>query len=170
MTPAQERQIDECEVFLLGGGTPQELRDLGYAEAAIQRAVRNAAKSNYGGRRMADRARLPHRRPNVSGQVRWNGIEIAVTVGYDPVTGEAREVFASGSRFGSDLQAVIDDACVVISLALQFGARPADLSRSLGTIPSLYDPEQSECASVIGAIVQHVIAEAQQTPIPGDAA
>jgi len=113
-----------------------------------------------------DRKKLPHRRPNITGVMQWAGRHITVTIGYDPVSGNAREVFASGARFGSDVQAVIDDACVVISLALQFGVEPVGLSRSLGTMPNPYDPEREERSSVIGVIVDYLIAESRQNPMP----
>jgi hypothetical protein len=82
----------------------------------------------------------------------WNGHVFAITAGYAP-NGRVREVFASGLRGGSDIQRLVDDACVVISLALQFGARPGDLLRSLGTVPDPRDENASLPASVLGVIV-----------------
>lgn len=67
-----------------------------------------------------------------------------------------REVFASGTRTGSDMQHMIDDACVVISLALQFGALPGDLRRSLGTVPDPVQGMAETPASVIGAILRAI--------------
>jgi hypothetical protein len=105
------------------------------------------------------RERLPDRRPSETRAVAWRGGALAVTAGFDPATGAVREVFASGYRFGSDLQATIDDACVIVSIALQHGARPAELRRSLGTVPALGDAGPGEePASVLGAIVGALLA------------
>lgn len=100
------------------------------------------------------RQRLPDRRPCETRAMVWRGVEIAVTVGFDPASGEPREVFATGYRYGSDLAAALDDACVVISLALQWGARVADLQRSLGRVEVPAPGGLTvEPASVIGAVV-----------------
>lgn len=98
---------------------------------------------------------LAPRRPAVTVGLRWNGHAFAVTVGYSP-DGKVREVFASGTRTGSDMQRMIDDACVVISLALQFGALPGDLGRSLGSVPDPADGMAETPASVIGAILRAI--------------
>jgi len=98
------------------------------------------------------RERLPDRRPAVTGEVVWSGHRIAVSAGF-LADGRVGEVFASGARYGSDLQRLLDDACVVISLALQHGARPADLGRSLGRLPVPGSEEAHEPASVLGAVV-----------------
>lgn len=39
LTDSQRAQVDACVDILMSGGTPQELRDLGYAEAAIRLAL-----------------------------------------------------------------------------------------------------------------------------------
>jgi hypothetical protein len=98
------------------------------------------------------RERLPDRRPSVTVGLSWAGHPFSVTVGFAS-DGRVLEVFASGARSGSDMQRLIDDACVVISLAMQHGACPGDLSRSLGSMP---DPSAGMVeipASVIGAII-----------------
>lgn len=105
------------------------------------------------------RERLADRRPSVTFGLSWHGHAFAVTAGYSPY-GRVREVFASGTRTGSDMQRMIDDACVVISLALQFGALPGDLRRSLGSIPDPAAGMAETPASVIGAIL-HAIARAE---------
>lgn len=99
------------------------------------------------------RERLADRRPAVTVGVCWHGHVFSVTVGYAP-DGRVREVFASGPRTGSDMQRMIDDACVVISLALQFGALPGDLRRSLGSVPDPAAGMAEAPASVIGAILR----------------
>lgn len=105
------------------------------------------------------RKRLPARRQSETRSFVWRGSALAVTVGFDPATGAIREVFASGYLVGSDMHATIDDACVIVSIALQRGARPAELLRSLGTVPDRRDASTvEEPASVLGAVVRALMA------------
>jgi hypothetical protein len=101
---------------------------------------------------MAERRRLPDRRPNVTVEVNHGGFRLAVTVGFD-LGGRPLEVFASGTRIGTDLGHVLADACVLMSLALQHGCPPERLVRTLGRVP---EPgggaEASRPASVVGAV------------------
>lgn len=108
---------------------------------------------------MTARARLPDRRPNLTRSIAWQGREIVVTAGFDPASGVLREVFAAGAKEGSDMAMVLADACVVISLALQFGARPGDLAHSLGRVPAWgADGAEGEApASAIGAVVEALV-------------
>lgn len=107
---------------------------------------------------MSGRAILPTRRPNVTVEVAHGGHAFTVTVGYD-LTGRVREVFAGGTRIGTDLAHVIADACVALSLALQHGARPADLGRSMGVVPDLARGGDAVLpASVLGAICAAMVA------------
>ncbi|KZY05258.1 hypothetical protein A3764_14265 [Sulfitobacter sp. HI0129] len=43
LTPAMQAQIDQCRRMLAEGANPQDMRDLGYAQAAINAAI-NAEK------------------------------------------------------------------------------------------------------------------------------
>lgn len=109
---------------------------------------------------MAERRKLPHRRPSITRDVIWARTQgehrFSVTIGFDPETGAVREVFASGAR-GSDMDATIADACVIISHALQYGARAAAMSSSMLKVS---DPssggDASLHASVAGAIMDCV--------------
>lgn len=105
------------------------------------------------------RERLPDRRPSATVSLSWHGHAFAVSVGY-AVDGRVREVFASGMRGGSDMQRLVDDACVVISIALQCGASSGDLRRSIGSVPDPAAGMAETPASVIGAILG-VVAELQ---------
>ena len=95
---------------------------------------------------------LPNRRPSATVDVAFG----TVTVGFDAL-GQPREVFANGPKEGSDMQATIADACVVISIALQHGVPPAALGKSLGSVPDWNGAIRP--ASAIGIIVA-AIAEA----------
>ena len=115
------------------------------------------------------RQSLPHRRPSVTRDIIWQrgdgGHVLTVTIGFDPATAAAREVFAGG-RAGSDLAAVIAESCVLVSLALQRGARAEDLSHSLLRVPSLTGGPDTH-ASPIGAIVA-AVQEAQMLEAQDD--
>ena len=81
-----------------------------------------------------ERAPLPPRRPSVTREVEIGGRRITVTVGFY-LDGRPGEVFAGGHKEGSEMQRVMDDACVIISVALQHGVRPVALAASLGLAP-----------------------------------
>jgi hypothetical protein len=109
------------------------------------------------------RERLPDRRPSVTVTLDWSGHVFAITAGH-AADGRVREVFASGLRGGSDMQRLVEDACVVISIALQWGAGPGDLKRSLGSVPDSADETIAKPASVIGAIVAAIEQLEASTP------
>ena len=97
------------------------------------------------------RARLPDRRQNQTFRVAGEWGAFTITVGYDSA-GQAREVFADGFKNG--IESLADDACVLISIALQHGISPAELRKSLGTVPDLARGEFAEKpASLIGEIL-----------------
>ena len=83
---------------------------------------------------MTARARLPNRRPSVT-----QTLEVAnqafATVGFDE-HGRPREVFLTGAKEGSLLAAILTDAAVVISVALQHGVPGAALAKSVGRLPA----------------------------------
>jgi hypothetical protein len=97
---------------------------------------------------------LPHRRPSATIDAEFRGFPMAITIGYDPTTGVSREVFANAGRSGSDMQATLADACVLVSIALQHGVTPAALAKSLGRVPDpMRGEDATDHASPIGVIV-----------------
>ena len=76
------------------------------------------------------RQKLPERRLSVT---RLMGDEYHVSFGWDPRTSALREVFIKGSRIGSDMEMLLDNASVVLSLALQYGVPVDQLVHSLDT-------------------------------------
>lgn len=102
-----------------------------------------------------DRERLPQRRPSETFVLSHGGHEFSVTVGYS-LDGRPLEVFAGGSKIGTDVGHILADACVVISLALQHGACPVQLARSLLRVPDLQAGEEGATvpASIVGRIVE----------------
>jgi hypothetical protein len=59
-----------------------------------------------------------------------------VTFGFDE-NGELREVFCADFKAGSDMHAVVTDACILLSRLLQHGDSSTELARTLCNPPSL---------------------------------
>lgn len=100
------------------------------------------------------RTPLPHRRQNMTLDIGFKAHRFSVCVGYD-AAGAPREVFADMERGGgSDMHALLADACVIISIALQHGLTQEQLAKSLGVVPAFHDGLEVEAhASPIGAII-----------------
>ncbi len=99
------------------------------------------------------RVRLPDRRRNLVRDIAFGGQTFTVSVGYDDA-GQPLEVFTDGQKTGSTMAAFIDDACIVISIALQHGIAPDALARSLSTVPVWENGVKGEGpASPVGAIL-----------------
>lgn len=102
------------------------------------------------------RRRLPNRRLHVTEEIAAaDGMRITATVGFDPYgdgDGAPAELFLSGgedgkgAKVGSVMAAILEDACVVISVALQHGIPVEALRRSVS----------SDRASPIGAALELV--------------
>lgn len=111
---------------------------------------------------MTARQRLPNRRCAATRELAWGQHHFSVTVGFDMDTGAVREVFvADGGRSGTDLQNTLQDACVVVSVALQYGVPVEALTRSLGRVPAPFGGGDVP-ASAIGAVLEAVAQEAGQ--------
>ena len=101
------------------------------------------------------RTLLPSRRPSETISVTWQTetgqFDFDITAGFDPATGRLAEVFYSdGMKTGTQLQASIQDTCIIVSIALQHGATVADLSKSLGEVEVM---GQKMPASIVDAIL-----------------
>lgn len=97
------------------------------------------------------RTPLPNRRPNQTIATAWQNHHLTITIGYD-LNAAPREVFADTAK-GGQMADTLDDACVLISIALQHGVTPAALAKSLGRTPNL-QAEGDGPASAIGAILE----------------
>jgi hypothetical protein len=83
---------------------------------------------------------------------------IVATIGFD-AAGRPAELFLSGAKDGSGMAAILDDASVVISVALQHGVRAADLA-NISRAPDAMG--RITAASAIGAALDLLVAyEAQ---------
>ncbi len=100
------------------------------------------------------RERLPDRRPNETVDIEFEQVPYAITIGFFS-DGRCGEVFTHGAKVGSAMDGLLDDACVALSILLQFGAEPAQLAASMGSLGA-----DRGRASVIGVIID-TLAERQ---------
>ena len=107
------------------------------------------------------RERLPDRRPNETLDLVYDGTLYAVTVGFQPDTGAPREIFTHGARVGSSMDAILGDACILLSILLQHRVEPAALARSMGRLG-----RGGQAASVIGALTGLLAERAQDRGAP----
>ncbi len=105
---------------------------------------------------MKERRRLPNRRPNQTFELVRDRTTFAVTIGYDPVTKEAREVFTHGAKVGSMMDAILDDSCILLSVALQHGITASSLTESMG-----YHGVDNEPSSIVRRLV-NLLAEQEK--------
>ena len=83
------------------------------------------------------RTRLPNRRKSHIETLEAAGQEFTACIGFDPETGQPRELFLDGGKQGSQVDALLSDAATAISIALQYGTPPAALVKSVGRLPGL---------------------------------
>ena len=103
------------------------------------------------------RQRLPDRRKSETIDVVWADKTWHVSIGFD-AQGCARELFADGSKIGSEMEALLDDACILLSMLLQSGWQARELVDKLSR--EAIDPK-APAASILGLIVK-VAAAAEQ--------
>lgn len=94
-----------------------------------------------------NRRRLPNRRPSVTAELIHDGRAYAVSLGFDPADAWLGEVFAHGAKVGSNMDGILDDACIALSLLQQHGVDAAILANSMGRLGDGATP-----ASIIGAV------------------
>lgn len=104
------------------------------------------------------RKTLPNRRPSITVETEWQGHRLSVTVGFNPKNGTASEVFADTAS-GGQMQAALRDGCIVASIAMQHGASPAALAKSMSRVADYTGAEGP--ASPMGAIME-IVAEMQE--------
>ena len=105
---------------------------------------------------MTHRAILPNRRPSTTAETEWAGHRITVTIGLHPTTGEPMEIFADLEN-GGDIASVCRDAAVALSLALQHGASPAALDKTMTRVPAWVNGAEAQApASPIGTIIAEI--------------
>lgn len=92
------------------------------------------------------------------------GLPLTVSIGFFD-DGRPGECFITGPKSGSQMNALLHDAAILISRALQAGQTPADLARSMCRVPAAPDPgltnepgEAERPASAIGAVLEALCA------------
>lgn len=103
------------------------------------------------------RRRLPERRPSETRRLAWAGRTIFVTVGYDPSDGAPKEIFyAGGYRGGSDMEILVSDLCIALSVMLQHEAVTAEtLGKSMSETFDLLTGDPAP-ASVLGVLLDEL--------------
>lgn len=108
------------------------------------------------------RQKLPNRRPCITETIEVKdapgaqGQRFHLTVGFDPATGNPREMFLMGPKSGTQMAALAHDGSILASLAMQNGKTAAELVKSLSQIELMAG--QGAPASAIGAALA-VVAE-----------
>ena len=102
-------------------------------------------------RRLTETRRVVHTTPDGRETV------VSVSIGYDPAEPlRPREVFYdAGYRSGADLEFVVQDLCVIVSLLLQHGVDPREIGRSLSVS---YGPDEApHHGSLAGTIAAELL-------------
>lgn len=104
------------------------------------------------------RRHLPPRRHSETRRLAWAGQTIHVTVGYDNATLDPREIFYSGGyRSGSDMEALVSDLCIALSVMLQHeGVTAASLGKSMGETFDVRTGEPMP-ASILGLLLEELV-------------
>lgn len=100
------------------------------------------------------RERPPPRRHLETRKVELFGRSYHLSVGRYP-DGRPCEVFARGAKAGSEMDALLDDACILVSMLLQLGA----------SLDSLADLFARDGESVVGALVRELQAAPLNWPV-----
>lgn len=104
------------------------------------------------------RTRLPNRREQFTETIVVRNKAYDASVGFDPHSGQPKELFFAGAKEGSEMAAVLADAAVIVSVALQCGVPAAKLARSLAREPAVGEGEEIEtAASPIGAALDLLV-------------
>ncbi|WP_419738559.1 hypothetical protein [Ruegeria sp.] len=107
---------------------------------------------------MTDRIPLPDRRPGETRKLTWAGKTIFVTIGYGADHMTPLEIFYdSGYRSGSDMEALVSDLCIALSVMLQHeGVTAASLARSMSRAFDLRTGAEKP-ASILGLLLDELI-------------
>ena len=109
------------------------------------------------------RQRLPNRREQVTEEIRWlepGGQLYKVSIGLDDER-IVREIWIRSTKIGSDMEALLDDACVLVSRLLQNGAPLEVIVRTLGREGA--DPS-SPSASILGYALKRALEMTKPAP------
>ena len=116
------------------------------------------------------RQKLKDRRAVVTSKVEHTNatgdkIELLISFGFDD-EGQVREVFSANPMVGSDIHAILTDACILISIYLQTGGEPERLVRSLGENRE-EGKDRGPPSSILGSIARAIV-DIQQSANKGE--
>ena len=98
------------------------------------------------------RQRLPNRRHSATTRIEHKGQSFFLTFGLDE-SFRVVEVFGNSSKLSSDMDFLVADACIMISVALQNGVFIHDLKKSVKKQPNEVEGLPDRPASLIGVIL-----------------
>ncbi|WP_419738599.1 hypothetical protein [Ruegeria sp.] len=103
------------------------------------------------------RTPLPDRRPGETRKLTWAGQSVFVTIGYGADHMTPLEIFYdSGYRSGSDMEALVSDLCIALSVMLQHeGVTAASLARSMSRAFDLRTGAEKP-ASILGLLLEEI--------------
>jgi len=96
------------------------------------------------------RQRLKNRRFNETFEFEHGGVRFTASYGRDE-NNKIKELFLSGGKAGSVVEAMMSDASTSISIALQSGVKPHELAHSM-----VRNPDSSP-ASPIGVVLDDMV-------------
>jgi hypothetical protein len=109
------------------------------------------------------RHRLPNRRKAVTQEVIAGAMTVTASIGFAE-DGRPAELFLAAGKPGSMLDALLGDAAVAISIALQHGIQASALRKSVARIPETIDGPATAAASPLGAALDLLASYEGETP------
>lgn len=76
--------------------------------------------------------KIPNRRVATTHDLDYKGKRYHLTVGYNHQYLQPMEAFIHGAKVGSEMDALLDSACILLSKLYQSGANPRQVAKSLG--------------------------------------
>lgn len=103
---------------------------------------------------MSNRYMLPNRRPATTFEMMFGQQRTVfnVTIGYyDQTMTQVGEVFISGAKAGSEMDAITRDGAVLLSLAIQHGVPLETIQRAITR------EANGQASTIIGAVVDRIL-------------
>lgn len=106
---------------------------------------------------MTGRIPLPPRRPSETRKLTWKGQSVFVTIGYRADHLTPCEIFYdSGYRSGADMEVLVSDLCIALSVMLQQdGVTAAALKKSMSSAFDMRSGAQTP-GSILGLLLEEI--------------
>lgn len=104
---------------------------------------------------MTNRNQLPKRRSSDTFDIEFGGFDKihTVTIGFYDDNVTPGEVFINSGKSGEQVEAIARDGAVLLSLAMQYGARLETISKAITR------NENGEPSTIVGAVVDRLMKE-----------